>query len=311
MANLSTSLDACRLLADGTRLRLLALLQAEELTVAELTRITELAQSTVSTHLGRLREAGWARDRREGSSVFYSLAVTELSPQVQALWSALFDPLDDPVLAADSRRLAQVLIARTGDAPWPDSVALSMSRTYFPGRSWEALTRSLLGFVSLGQVLDLASGEGAVAELIAPLAERITCVDRNARVVARGQQRLARLGNVRFVQADMHDLPFSDGSFDQAMAMSALCFSADSGALIREIYRVLRPGGTLVGITLNRHNHTRDAARFRHPQMGYDPGRLRTRLESAGFSVLTCAPTNRERRPPHFEVITLIAQRPT
>lgn len=309
MPDLSTSLDRVRLLADGTRLRLLALLRAQELTVAELTRITELAQSTVSTHLGRLREAGWVRDRREGSSVYYSLATDDLPAQVRALWSALESETQDPILTADTQRLAEALAARVGEAPWPDSVALAMSRTWFPGRSWEALTRSLLGFVQLGEVLDVASGEGAIAELLSPTARSVTCVDRNARVVAQGQQRLAHLDNVRFVQADMHELPFSDGSFDQALAMSALCFSATPERLLQELHRVLRPGATLVGITLNRHDHSREAERLHHPQLGYDPAALRRSLTAAGFDVLTCAPTSRERRPPHFQVITLIARR--
>ncbi len=309
MPDLATSLDRCRLLSDGTRLRLLSLLAAEELTVAELTRIADLAQSTVSTHLGRLREAGWIRDRREGSSAWYRLDPSELPPQVQALWTAITTATSDPVLEADLRRLAEVRAARQGEEPWPDSVALAMNKTYFPGRSWEALSRSLLGLVSLGEVLDVASGDGAVAELLAPRARSVTCVDRNARVVARGQDRLARLGNVRFVQADMHELPFSDGSFDQALAMSALCFSAQPRALVRELARVLRPGGQLVGITLNRHGHTREAQRYRHPQLGYDPAGLQSLLEAAGFEVHTCAPTSRERRPPHFEVLTLHARR--
>ncbi len=310
MPNLTTSLDRCRLLADGTRLRLLALLDQEELTVAELTRITELAQSTVSTHLGRLREAGWVQDRREGSSAWYSLAENELPLQVRALWSALGEGLEDPVLEADTRRLAEVQAARIGDEPWPDSVALAMSRTWFPGRSWEALTRGLLGFVQLGDVLDVASGVGAVAELIAPMARSVTCVDRNARVISRGQARLSHLPQVRFVQADMQELPFPEGHFDQAIAMSALCFSVHPEGLVQELFRVIRPGGTLVGITLNRHTHKRAAERFRHPQLGYEPDQLQALLENAGFQVQTCAPTSRERRSPHFEVITLIARRP-
>ncbi len=307
VTDLATSLDRCRLLADGTRLRLLALLRAHELTVAELTRITELAQSTVSTHLGRLREAGWVRDRREGKQIFYSLA--RLAPQVEALWTAVAGELQDPLLTSDARRLAEILAARAGDAPWPDSVALQMSRTWFPGRSWEALTRSLLGFVQLGDVLDVASGEGAIAELLAPRARSVTCLDRNARVVARGQERLAHLDGVRFVQGDMHCLPFSDGSFDQALAMSALCFSPHPDLLLRELARVLRPDGTLVGITLSRHAHADAAERFHHPQLGYEPAKLRDLLERAGFTVQTCTPTSRERRPPHFEVLTLIARR--
>ena len=52
-----------KVFADATRVRLLALLEGEELTVAELSAITRLAQPRVSTHLARLKEAGIVRDR--------------------------------------------------------------------------------------------------------------------------------------------------------------------------------------------------------------------------------------------------------
>jgi DNA-binding transcriptional ArsR family regulator len=60
-----------KVLADATRVRLLALLEREELTVAELSAITRLAQPRVSTHLAKLKEAGLVRDRRAGVSAYY------------------------------------------------------------------------------------------------------------------------------------------------------------------------------------------------------------------------------------------------
>ena len=68
---LSDTSELLRILADSSRLRLLALLQIEELTVAELVRVTGLSQSRVSTHLGKLREAGLVHDRRAGNATFY------------------------------------------------------------------------------------------------------------------------------------------------------------------------------------------------------------------------------------------------
>ncbi|MHC4732038.1 MAG: ArsR/SmtB family transcription factor, partial [Planctomycetota bacterium] len=71
MTTLAAATDLMRLLGDPTRVRLLSLLAKEELTVAELTQVTRLTQSRVSTHLGKLREAGLVRDRRAGTSSYY------------------------------------------------------------------------------------------------------------------------------------------------------------------------------------------------------------------------------------------------
>jgi DNA-binding transcriptional ArsR family regulator len=63
--DLDLATQRCRLLGDATRLRLLLLVDQEELSVAELSAITQLAQPRVSTHLSRLKEAGMVTDRRE------------------------------------------------------------------------------------------------------------------------------------------------------------------------------------------------------------------------------------------------------
>jgi len=90
--------DCLRVLADATRVRLLTLLEQEELTVAELSAITRLAQPRVSTHLARLKEAGLVRDRRSGVSAYYRFNEAELDPAQRALWSALRAGADDPLL---------------------------------------------------------------------------------------------------------------------------------------------------------------------------------------------------------------------
>src|SRR5262245_11068584 len=66
-------LKSFRALADPTRLRLLALLQQDELSVHELQEITRLGQSRISTHLRQLQEAGFLASRREGKRTFYRL----------------------------------------------------------------------------------------------------------------------------------------------------------------------------------------------------------------------------------------------
>jgi ArsR family transcriptional regulator len=157
-----------KVFADATRVRLLALLEQEELTVAELSAITRLAQPRVSTHLARLKEAGLVRDRRAGVSAYYRFDEAQLDPAQRALWHALSNGSDDPLLRQDAERVAAVLAHRASDQNWADSVAGDMERHYSPGRTWEALARTALPLLETGDVLDIASGDGVLAELVAP-----------------------------------------------------------------------------------------------------------------------------------------------
>ena len=160
--------SAClKVLADPTRVRLLALLEREELTVAELSGITRLAQPRVSTHLARLKEADLVRDRRAGVSAYYRFNGDTLDPGEARLWEALRDSTDDPLLRQDAERLPAVLATRAADQNWADSVAGDMERHYSPGRTWEALARSTLPLLEPGDVLDVASGDGVLGELLA------------------------------------------------------------------------------------------------------------------------------------------------
>ena len=303
MLDLNDGADLLRVLGDPTRVRLLSLLADDELTVAELTRITRLPQSRVSTHLGRLREAGLVRDRRSGVSCFYALNESGMTPDSERLWGALSACTHDALLREDGTRAREVVGAR--GQSWADSVAGQMERHYSPGRTWETALRGLLGLVELGDLLDVASGDGAIAELLAPRAKSVTCVDLSPRVVAAGRRRLAHLPSVSFREGDMHDLPLSAQSFDQVLLMHALSYAERPARVLEEAARVLRPGGALVGVTLAPHAHEAARRQYSHVQMGFDPEELRATAEAAGFEVTLCAVTSREKRAPHFEVITL------
>src|SRR5437763_17208061 len=122
MTSVASAVNLFQLFGEHTRVRLIALLAAHELTVAELTEVTRLAQSRVSTHLGKLREAGILRDRKAGASTFYSLNDGAMPAEARKVWSLVADDVRDAVLDADRRRCAEVLRARARDAQWPDAV---------------------------------------------------------------------------------------------------------------------------------------------------------------------------------------------
>ncbi len=299
----------CRLLADSTRLRLLLLLEQEELSVAELAAITQLAQPRVSTHLARLKEASLVIDRREGTFVYYRIASPPDDAGLAALWAVLRESGSDPLVQQDLERIPQVIRARSGDT-WADSVAGDMERHYSPGRTWEATARGLARLIAPGDVLDIASGDGVMAELLAPVARRMICVDISEKVVEAGRRRLQGADNVRFEVGDMHDLPVPQASFDTVLLMHALTYTEKPAVVLAQAVRALRPGGRLLAVTLAEHRHEKAVQPYNHANLGFTPKRLRKLATDAGLDVAFCDLSAIEKRAPNFSVITLHGRRP-
>jgi ArsR family transcriptional regulator len=308
--DLQVTAQHLRLLADPTRVRLLLLLDHEELSVAELAAITQLAQPRVSTHLSRLKEAGLVSDRRDGVFVYYRIAQKNPDPALQEMWQLLRKNTRDPLVQQDYERISQVLSKRVGEGTWADSVAGDMERHYSPGRTWEATARGLVHLLEPGDVLDIASGDGVLAELLAPRAKSITCLDVSARVAEAGRKRLAEFSNVTFEVGDMHDLPVEDSSFDTVLLMHALTYTEHPAQVFMEAARVLRPGGKLLAVTLASHRHAKAVEPFNHVNLGFTTTQLEALTEQAGLDVQACTVSAIEKRTPNFSVLSLSATRP-
>ena len=278
--------------------------------MAELAEATRLAQPRVSTHLARLREAGLVVDRRDGVSVYYRLASVEEQAELHQLWSLFRTRLDDALVTEDAERLPEVLLKRSSGRNWPDAVAGDMERHYSPGRSWEATARAMVQLLTPGAVLDIASGDGVMGELLAARAASIDCLDVSAKVVAAGSARVASFDNVRFHQGDMHALPFADRHFDTVLLLHALSYSDRPAQAVNEAARVLRPGGRVVCATLNQHRYAEAVRAYGHVNQGFKPAELRRLFKTAGLDTAFCEITSIERRAPHFKIITVLAERP-
>ncbi|MEO8461536.1 MAG: metalloregulator ArsR/SmtB family transcription factor [Dokdonella sp.] len=307
--DLAATSSLLRLLSDPTRVRLLGLLEREELTVAELSSVLRLAQPRVSTHLAKLKEAGLVRDRRAGVSAYYRFN-SELASGEVNLMRALKESVDDALLRDDERRLPDVLSQRARAEGWADTVAGDMERHYSPGRTWEALARVLMQMVETGDVLDIASGDGVLAELLAPRAQSILCIDTSERVVNAARERLASLRNVEVRLGDMHALDLGPRRFDLVLLMHALTYSEKPALAVSEAGRVLKSGGRLLIATLGRHAHRTAVEPFDHRNLGFKADELRGFARKAGLDVLSCEQLTRERKPPHFEVLSLLARKP-
>lgn len=308
--DLQVTAQHLRLLADPTRVRLLLLLDREELSVAELAAITQLAQPRVSTHLSRLKEAGLVSDRRDGVFVYYRIAQNNPDPALEEMWQLLRKNTRDPLVQQDLERTRQVLRKRGGEGTWADSVAGDMDRHYSPGRTWEATARGLVHLLDPGNVLDIASGDGVLAELLATRATSITCLDVSARVAEAGRKRLAAFSNVSFEVGDMHQLPVGDALFDTVLLMHALTYTDNPAQVFREAARALRPGGKLLAVTLENHRHEKAVEPFNHVNLGFTTSQLEALAKQAGLEVQACTVSAVEKRTPNFSVLALAATKP-
>lgn len=304
---LTRYIDTLTLLGDESRLRLCALLRARELCVTDLVRVTGIAQSRVSTHLGRLRDAGFVRDRRQGAQSFYALS-TEAVPQAAR---ALLDEAtgsDDPTLAGDRQRLVELDAERRGDLP--QSAVDEIERDYSPGRTWHSLAVGIAALLRLGDVLDVGSGDGAAASAVAPYCRSLTCIDSNARMIDAARERLAKYAHVRTQVADVHALPFEDASFDTALVFHTLTYAERPARALAECARVLRPGGRLVLLCLDQHHQSKVTARYGEVHPGFSLRAVRNLLARAELDVVSAEIACREAKKPHLQVVLAIADKP-
>lgn len=298
--------DTLTLLGDESRLRLCALLRDRELCVTDLVRVTGISQPRVSTHLGRLREAGVVRDRRKGPQSFYTLDSENLPAAAQALLAETAHS-DDATLDGDRARLQELETERrSGLAGYvPDE----LDRFYSPGRSWQSLAVGIAALLRLGDVLDVGSGDGAAASAIAPYCHALTCVDANPRMVDETRERLASFPHAEARVADVHDLPFAAATFDTILLFHTLTYAARPARAVAECARVLRPGGRLVVLCLDRHRHQDVTGKYGERTPGFAPRDLRRRLGAAGLTVMTADVACRENKKPHLQVVLAIAEK--
>jgi SAM-dependent methyltransferase len=310
MATLTASVDLLQLIGEPTRVRLMALLGCHELTVAEIVTVTQLAQSSVSTHLGKLREAGLVRDRKAGASSFYALNDGAMPAPARKVWEFVHGEVKDALLEADRGRADRVVRARDRGGAWPEVAAGAMDRHWSPGRTWESLARVLAGLVRLGDVVDIGAGDGSVAQLLSPHARSWTCVDKNERMIAAARDRLGAARSVVFVLADAQRLPMQEGAFDQALMLHVLTQLPQPAQAIASVARVLRPGGTLALATLDAHDDAEATAAYGDVNAGFSVAALRRMLGRAGFDVEACDVSCVDKRPPYYGVITAFATKP-
>jgi len=301
-----STLKSLRILADPTRLRLVALLQAEELSVNELQEITHMGQSRISTHLGLMQESELLISRREGKRIFYRLNGDLPQQTVNLLQIALEGTQEIPETQADETNLRRIVERRQNHAKLHfNQIAGRFDRSYGPGRSWQAFGHLLLQIIPKLEIADLGSGEGLLSELLAHRAKKVIAVDNSPKMVEFGKRKAEqnKLLNLEFRLGDLANPPIDDASVDLVVLSQALHHTKEPEQAIRSGHRILRPGGRLIILDLLRHEFAEARTLYGDHWLGFDESELQTWLELASFSSIDVSRVAKETDPPHFQTL--------
>ena len=305
---MSSTINFLRLLADPTRLRLLLLLEEEELSVAELQDILGMGQSRISSHLAQLKRAGAVEDRRAGKNVYYGLTKKGASNPARAQVHDLMRTLarEIPEATRDRTALKLTLRKRQNKArEYFDELAGRFGRNHCPGRSWQALAHTLITLLPPLTVADLGAGEGTLSQLLAKNARKVIAIDNAPKMVEFGSRLAKEHGfkNLEYRLGDIEDPPIKDGSVDLAIFSQALHHAINPKKAIAAAHRILKRGGRLVILDLLSHQFERARELYADHWLGFSEVQLHQFLEQGGFNNIEVTVVSREKENPHFQTV--------
>ena len=293
-----------KVLADPTRLRILALVERAELRVGELSAALDMSQSRVSNHLRVLREAELLAERHAGASTFLRYRESGGAAGLAAeLWAPLRARLALlPEHAADLGRLEQVLAERAGDAgAFFDRVASDWDRIGVDFATGQARQRAAASLLPAGlTVADLGCGTGYFARSLVGLCTRLICVDRSAGMVAEARAQLERAPQgtaLEFYVAELDRLPIAADELDGLVCGMVLHHLADLRAPAAEMVRVLKPGASAVVLELMPHKQGWMHSEHGDRHLGLEPKDVMAALAHAGFEDVSLEPVEDSYRP--------------
>jgi ArsR family transcriptional regulator len=298
---MASILKSLRLAADPSRLRLLLLLEREELSVAELQDILAQGQSRISTHLAQLKQAGLVDDRREGKNSYYRLtAPAELMNLLRTAAAEVPEAADDQQALRLALRKRQDQMRR-----YFDELAGKFGRQYMPGRSWKGVAEALLKLMPPMVIADLGAGEGTISQMMAQRAKKVIAIDNSEKMVEFGTE-LARkhgIGNMEYRLGDLEDVPIRAGTVDLAFLSQALHHARHPHRAVEEARRILKPGGRIAVLDLNRHHFEEAREMYADVWLGFTELELERYLKDGGFRNVETALVYKEPEPPYFETL--------
>jgi ubiquinone/menaquinone biosynthesis C-methylase UbiE/biotin operon repressor len=301
-------LKTLRVVADPNRLRILLLLRSEKLSVAELQEILTMGQSTISTHLSQLKQAGLVEDRRTGKSNLYRLVapdtiLTGLLTEAKA---------EIPEAQSDQAAMRRVLRKRQDKMrSFFDSVAGRLGKDYVPGKSWKSMAEALLRLMPPMVIADLGAGEGAFALLLAQRAKKVIAVDTSAKMIEVGREQALRHGldNVEYRLGDMEEIPIDSASIDLVFFSQSLHHALHPERAVSEAARILVPTGRIVILDLVKHRFEEARELYADEWLGFSESELESMLEKSAFTQIQTSIVHKDPDPPHFQTLLAVANK--
>ncbi len=307
---MSSIVKILRAAAEPSRLRILLLLKEEELSVAELQEILTMGQSSISTHLSQLKQAGLVDDRRTGKNNLYRLSATEHNAIIGGLLDA--SRRETPEAAADQAAMRRVIKKRQDKMrAFFDNMAGRLGKDYVPGKSWKSTAEAFLHLLPPMTIADLGSGDGGSAVLLSQNAVRVIGVDSSEKMldVAREQARRAGASNVEFRLGEMEEVPIDDASVDLVFFSQSLHHAAHPERAIREAARILRPNGRIVILDLAKHRFEEARELYADEWLGFTEAEIETMLTGAGFTDVRASVVDKDPDAPQFQTLLALGQK--
>lgn len=299
-----------RVVADPNRLRILLLLKAEELSVAELQEILVMGQSTISTHLSQLKQAGLVEDRRIGKNSLYRLTSGNGNDVLRDLLARAQKEIPE---STHDRATARRVVKKRQDKmrAFFDSVAGRHGKDYVPGKSWKAMAEALLRLMPPQVIADLGAGDGSFSLLLAQGAEKVIAVDSSAKMIefAREQASRNQVKNVDYRLGDMEELPIEDASVDIVFFSQSLHHALHPERAICEAARILKPGGRIAILDLAKHRFEEAREMYADEWLGFSEVELDEMLKAAGFRRIEVNIVDRSVEAPQFQTLLTIASK--
>ncbi|HQS68854.1 MAG: ArsR family transcriptional regulator [Novosphingobium sp. 28-62-57] len=292
--------DAIRALDDPTRLRILRLLASMELAVGEVAQVLGQSQPRVSRHIKILCDSGLAERRKEGAWVFLRSGLAESSDNpLTAALARLLDVAEQQDAAfarrcaEDRQHLDAIRSARQTHAlewfsrhaeEWDELRSLHIA----DGPVEAALTEMLLslaGKAGLGRLLDVGTGTGRIAELLAPHAAHVVAFDKSPDMLRIARARLQHLPaeRVELAQGDFAQLPFPARSFDTVLFHQVLHYAQAPEAVLAGAARVTAPGGQIAIVDFAAHDREDLRQTHAHARLGFSDAQIEAMLRDSGF----------------------------
>lgn len=290
---MDAALDIFRALADTSRLRIVMLLRAMELSVGELAQVLGQSQPRVSRHVKILADAGLVQRRKEGSWVFVALGGHATVGPVTAAIDGWSGGEIDPQAASDRARLAAVRADRAAEAAaWFEGHARewdAIRSLHVAESEVEAAMTRVLDGQPIGRMVDIGTGTGRMIELFADVASSALGIDRSSEMLRLARAKIGALRDGRGLdraelrQADLYALPLGDGAVDTAIIHHVLHFAQQPGAAIAEAARVLVGGGRLLIADFAPHDREDLRSRDAHTRLGFSDAQVAGWFAAAGL----------------------------